>query len=331
MAEERQATLLPEENEPSDEQQETQSFTDLGEEAEPQALTMEESLETDATTALSALAAVLAQFKRLGAPLTTIGAVRPAAADAAEQIETALRRLPSGEAIGATVDSLRVELRAALERQQRVYTEEFRRHEAAFIHAVQETESPVREQNDGWRIGAVELEFRRGAARARALYNHEEIVRWGRVTEVSDLEQIEKKARAVLERATLPDDLLVAVVWDAYTRTRAARMTARRPSADVVPVLEFYRELRIALARYDLDKRPAANLAHADMPKWSFLYNLDRYRALGAAVPADRRLGFQTGSQAESARSRCVTLNGLDATQDYKEFCHLLPPRVTVP
>ncbi|MHB8644265.1 MAG: hypothetical protein ACYDAR_00590 [Thermomicrobiales bacterium] len=326
MTEEWQAMLLPEGSEPLDEQH-TQSLNDTGEATEPQALTTEETLETDTTSAQAALASVLTQFKRLGAPLTDIGMVRPAAADAAERIEAALRRVPSADALGATVDRLRVELREALERQQRIYTEEFRRHEAAFIHAVQEAGSPLREQNDGWRIGAVELEFRRGAARARALFNHEEIVRWGRVTDVSDLEQLEKKARTVLERAALPDELLIAVVWDAYTRSRTARITARRPSADVVPVLDFYRELRIALARYDLDKRPAAKLAHSDMPKWSFLYNLDRYRALGATVPADQRLGFQTGSQAESTRGRCVTLNGLDATQDYKEFCHLLPPR----
>lgn len=333
MTEEWQATLLPEDREPSDAQEDPRSSDDAVGMMEPRAIieTEEEMLDEGTAADQPALAIVLAQFKRLSAPLTEIGAVRPAAADAAERIERALRRLPPGTVIGAAIDELRGQLESAVMEQRRVYTEAFGRHEAAFIRAVQGTDIAIREQNDGWRIGAVELEFRRGAARARALYNHEEIVRWSTVADVSDLEQIEKKARTVLERATLPDDLLVAVIWDAYARVRAARITARRPSPDVVPVLDFYRELRIALVRYDLDKRPAAKLAHTDMPKWSFLYNLDRYRALGTAVPVDRRLGFQTGSQAESARRNCVTLNGLDATQEYKQFCHLLPPPVTAP
>ncbi len=328
-----QVTLLPD-DEPSGTEETAQSPDGVAGAAEPGTIAEAEMLETDAAASQSALAAVLQQFKRLDKPLAEISAVKPASADAAEQIQRALRRLPQGATLGAAIDELRIQLEDALAEQQRAYTEAFGRHEAAFIRAARDAGVTLREQNAGWRVGPIEMAFQRGAARARALYNHEEIVRWTAVADVSDLDKIRQRGTLLLDRAraSLPDDLLVSVMWDAYVAARSARTAARTPSPEVIPVLTFYRELRVALVRHDLEgKRLEAKLAHAEMPKWAFLYHLDRYRDLGAAVPVEQRLGFQTGSQAESTRGRCVTLNGLDASQEYKEFCHVLPPRGIAP
>lgn len=334
MTERRQATLLPEGNEPTSTPRDRR-LADGGVEApEPGVLTGAEMRDTGAAAESPALAALLAQFKRLAAPLTEIAAIKPSTTDAAERIEQALGRLPPGATIGSVLDELRGKIEGALMEQRRAHSEGFRRHEAAFIRAARDAGTVLREQNEGWRVGPIEFAFRRGAAQACALYNHEEIVRWTVVRDVSDLEKIQQQGRAMLDRAhvSLPDDLLIAVIWDAYAHARVARAAARIPSPDTVPVLDFYRELRIALVRHDLEgKRPEAKLAHAEMPKWAFLHTLDRYRDLGAAVPPERRLGFQTGSQAESMRGRCVTLNGLDAAQQYKEFCYVLPPRAAAP
>jgi hypothetical protein len=329
MAEGWQVTLLPD-DESLGTDEDPQSSDDAEKGTELLTGTAPETSEMDVVTAQSPLAAALAQFKRLTAPLTETGAVRPAAADAPERIERALGRLPPGETFGAALDELRSQLESAVAEQRRAHAEAFGRHEAASIRAAREAGIALREQNAGWRIGPIELAFRRGAARACALYNHVEIVRWTAVADVSDLDKIMQKGATLLDRAraSLPEDLLVSVMWDAYVAARTARAALRTSSRDVIPILDFYRDLRIALVRHDLDgKRPETKLAHAEMPKWAFLYHLDRYRDLGAAVPAERRLGFQTGSQSESARNRCVTLNGLDAAQEYKEFCHVLPPR----
>ncbi len=324
-----QVTLLPD-DEPLDTQPDPRLSDDVGGGAEPPAMTEAEMLDMDDTAGQPALAVVLSQLRRLYAPLTRIGTVRPTAADAADRIEQALGRLPPGAAIGAAIDELRGQLEDALAEQRRVNIEAFGLHEAAFIRAAREADTALREQNSGWRVGPIELAFRRGAAQACAMYNHEQIVRWTAVADVSDLDKIVQRGQTLLDRAraSLPDDLLIAVTWDAYAAARAARAAARTHSPDTVPVLDFYRDLRFALVRHDLaGKRPETKLAHAEMPKWAFLYNLDRYRALSAETPTERRLGFQTGSQAESTRGRCVTLNGLDAAQEYKEFCHVLPPR----
>ena len=131
----------------------------------------------------------------------------------------------------------------------------------------------------------------------------------------------------MLERVTAayPDDLLARVFWDAYEQERARRRPGRGARPEAVPLLDFYRGLRVALVRHELEEQqPDKKLRYAELPRWTFLYNLDRYRALGAAVPEARRLGYQTGSQQES-RTIGVVVNGLDAQQDYKTMCYIVP------
>lgn len=81
----------------------------------------------------------------------------------------------------------------------------------------------------------------------------------------------------------------------------------------------------MALVRHELEGQPPdRKLRWGELPRWAFLYNLDRYRALGAAVPEARRLGLQTGSQQES-RGFGMVVNGLDAQQDYKTMSFVVP------
>jgi len=85
--------------------------------------------------------------------------------------------------------------------------------------------------------------------------------------------------------------------------------------------------VRVALVRRELAReQPDKKLRWGELPRWAFLYNLDRYRALGAAAPDAGRLGLQTGSQQES-RTIGVVVNGLDAHQDYKTMCFIVPVR----
>lgn len=274
------------------------------------------------------LKAVLLEFRKLGQQIFNLGSIKPAAADAVEQIEKAISRLPPGETIGRAIDELRPLLDHALAQTRQERVRGFRHVESLFIQQVRDRGEYLREQNDGWRIGPLEFEFRRSAAYARVLYNREELVKWTAVAEAADLERIEARGQTLLEKSALPDDLLINVLWDAYMRARADHAAQRRQSPEIVPILEFYAEVRIALVRHDVrTKRPEAKIVHAEMPKWAFAYNLDRYRSIGGRVPEEQRLGFMTGSQSESARKQCVTLNGLDASQDYKQMCHVLVSR----
>ena len=92
-----------------------------------------------------------------------------------------------------------------------------------------------------------------------------------------------------------------------------------------MPLPDFYRGVRVALVRSELaDQAPEKRLRWAELPRWAFLYNLDRYRAHVTEVSEGQRLGLQTGSQQES-RQFGMVVNGLDAAQDYRTMCFIVP------
>jgi hypothetical protein len=91
----------------------------------------------------------------------------------------------------------------------------------------------------------------------------------------------------------------------------------------LVPLVDFYRQLRLTLVRRDLGQRPDKKLSYVEFPQWAFLYNLDRYRSLSSNIPRETRLVVQTGSQQETQRFGMIT-DGLDARQDYKVVCYVL-------
>jgi len=88
-------------------------------------------------------------------------------------------------------------------------------------------------------------------------------------------------------------------------------------------MLDFYKEVRIALIRNCLVKKPTSKIdKYLDFPLWAFLYNLDIYRSL--EIPIEQKLGFQTGSQVESSKG--LVINGLNPQDDYKVMCYVIPP-----
>ena len=267
------------------------------------------------------------EFRKLVAPLAAVTKVKPADPKALERLDAALRRLPPGETLGRAVDELRERAAQALHQARRERIAAFGPIEADFVRAAREGQKQLRERTNGWRIDMLELQLQREQARARFLYNREVLVAWSPVSTPDDLARLEERARLMLQKtvAAYPDELLVQVFWQAYEHERARRRGTGRARPEAVPILDFYRGLRVTLVRHELEEQqPDKKLRYAELPRWAFLYNLDRYRALGSAVPEARRLGLQTGSQQES-RSIGVVVNGLDAQQDYKTMCFIVP------
>ena len=286
-----------------------------------------ESRDTDESAEPQPLPQLQAEFRRLVAPLAAFTKVRPGDPRALERLDAALKRLPPGEALAGALEELRERTARYVEQARRERIAAFRPIEAEYVRAAREQGKQLRERASGWRIDLLELQLQREQARARFLYNREVLVPWSPINNAEDLAQLEGRARAMLERATAayPDDLLARVFWDAYEQERARRRPGRGARPEAVPLLDFYRGLRVALVRHELEEQqPDKKLRYAELPRWTFLYNLDRYRALGAAVPEARRLGYQTGSQQES-RTIGVVVNGLDAQQDYKTMCYIMP------
>jgi hypothetical protein len=271
------------------------------------------------------VADVVARFSNLVKPILTVTKVKPSSANALESLESALAQMPSGNTFCQALDDLREQLRCAIDDEGRQIAGAFGPIEAAFVRAAQEQGKPWREQNDGWRIGPLEFQFRRQRASARVLYNHEVVEDWTRIGAVHDLETLEQKALRALESSAIPESALVTVFWDAYDQERLKRQREGKQRFERVPIIDFYRGIRAALIRFELEgQKPEKRLKYTDMPRWMFLYNLDRYRALGNTVPESKRLVLETGSQQEVARNLGVSVNGLDAQQDYKTMCHVV-------
>ena len=274
------------------------------------------------------LRTALAQFRKQMGPLLALAETKPTSAEALEQIEKALRNLPPGEIFGRAVDETRDLLETLVADLRREHTRAFGRIEAEYIRGVRQGPKILRETGDGWRIGPLCLQMRRDQARAQVLYNHETLIPWTTITAADDLAKLEQRGHEMLQARALPEELLNTLFWDAYEHARSRREQTRITHPELVPILDFYAEVRIALIRQELQgQKPDRKLTRTELPRWAFTYNLDRYRNLSAAKPEERRLGFQSGSQQEVQRRQGLTMNGLDATQDYRTICYIIAAR----
>jgi hypothetical protein len=265
---------------------------------------------------------IVAEFRKVVAPLRAIAELKPRQPDILDKLDQALARLASGESVGKTVEALRAKGREVIARGRRQRVEEFKRIEAEFIRRSRDENHVVRESAEGWRLGPLELQVRREQAQCRTLYNREVLLDWSRVATLDDIQQISAKSLELLKKWLLPESTLADSFWEAYEECRARRRAAEKGNPDVVPLLDFYRELRLALARHDLAQRPDKKFSYPEFPKWAFLHNLDVYMSRSSSLPADRRLTLQTGSQQETRRIGMV-VNGLDARQEYKAVCFI--------
>ena len=231
----------------------------------------------------------------------------------AETLEANLRTIPDD--IGDQIIAARDAALDQLARQRAARSEAFGRWLTEFIQGCRRDGIAVREA-EGWRIDRVEFELRREMAQARVRYNGETILAWTGVSSPDDLRDLLKEADAKLDARALAPDVLSEALWSAYRRCVVADGATRSR----IPIRDLHRELRVELFRRDLRGRPDRVVKVVDMPTWAFYFNLDRYRELGAGVPANQRLLFETGSQEETKRLG-VRLNGLRADEEYRSFC----------
>jgi hypothetical protein len=266
-----------------------------------------------------------AEFRRLAGPLGAFAKIRPTDPKSLERLDAALKRLPSGESLGEAVEGLRERTAQYLHVARRERIAAFHPIEADWVRGARESGKGLRERSSGWRVEMLELQLQREQARARFFFNREALTPWSPIGSPDDLAALEERARKLLDGIAFPDAMLTEVFWDAYEQERAARQRVGKGRAETIPLPDFYRGVRVALVRHELaGQGPEKKLRWAELPRWAFLYNLDRYRALGPAVPEGRRLGLQTGSQQES-RQFGMVVNGLDAAQDYRTMCFVVP------
>ncbi len=264
---------------------------------------------------------VVTDFKELANTFRRLTVIKPGP-EALDEMEKALARLPSGDSLAKIVEDLRSKAAQVIKRSRHERIDSFKRFEAEFIRLARSSGENAREVAEGWRVGPLELQVRQEKAQCRTLYNREVLINWSCVTSTEDIQRITDKSLALLKKALLPETTMADSFWEAYEECRSRRGATGKGNPDVVPLIDFYRELRLTLARRDLAQRADKKFSYADFPRWAFLYNLDVYFSRSASLPPEKRLTLQTGSQQETRRIGFV-VNGLDALQDYKVVCFI--------
>lgn len=253
--------------------------------------------------------------------LSAFSELKPADPTALDIVEKGLKSLPASTAIAAAVDELRFRARELLTAGRAARAESIGRVESEYIRNSREAGEAVREAgNSAWRINSLELQIDRERVQARALYNKEVVVSWARINHVSDLQALRDAAVTKLAGARLADELLNDLFWDAYEHLR--RLSPRSDTtAPRVALRDFYREVRVSLARHELIASPDRKI-RSEFPKWAFLHNVDWYRKNQSAT-SERRLSFETGSQHDHQKGLAMVVNGLDAMDEYKSYCYV--------
>lgn len=284
-------------------------------------------LKTDEINEKTCLRSLQNDFSKIINMFNAILRVTPGRVDSLDKIDAALKKLPEGDTLGKLIDELREKINNFINEARRERALSFKRFEADFVRTARE-QKYIREMDQGWRVGALEIQVKRERSQIRLLYNEEVIIRWQPVGNRQDIDKAEERAMAMLNGAKLPANMLVEVFWNAYEQAEESRKKAGKAYGQLVPILDFYQEVRLALIRYQLKgKKPDKKLSYAEFPRWAFLYNLDHYRLLVSNVPEEKRLGFQTGSQGDVSSGMGVVINGLDAREDYKVVCYVIPAR----
>lgn len=267
---------------------------------------------------------LLKEWKNLLKPLEELGRVRVDRPDGLGILDDTLRRAPASGEILQQLDEIRTRISEAVSKALKQQAADFRKAEVAFVKRLREAKTPYRELDEAWRIGPWELEVRRERGQARLLYNREQILGWSRVSSADELAGILQKGDQILEAASIPTPLLIEALWSAYQSNAGIRSSSDSSKSARVPIIDFYRAVRVSLVRSEVSSGPPdRKLRYADLPRWRFLYNVDRYRKLPASDKQGRALAFETGSMKETATGKGLVLNGLDPLEDYKVFCYV--------
>lgn len=234
--------------------------------------------------------------------------------------EKLVRALPNGEIIGKSLDEWKTLATSAIEKNKNARKDEFGKYITEFIRAQREAKTSVREFHNAWRVGPVEMQLRAEQSCAQFTYNNEILVKWFPVSSGESLSKQYTEVKKQLEDAILPIERLAEIFWAAHEYLTWKRAQKNEINPHVVPALDFYKEVRVALLRAAIDSKQPVK----ELPLWAFLYNLDRYLGSTGQIPQNRRIGTQAGSQHEVSSKKGIVINGLDALQDYKTICHII-------
>lgn len=263
------------------------------------------------------------EAKSLSKWFESIAKIKPSDPQALAQLQKSLQTLPDNADFVQLYRAFKTRTNAFIDTAQSHRAKNIKRLVSAYIRDRQQAGKATREFIKGWRIGPLELQINFDQAMVSFWYNQENLTKWQSVGSMEEIQKAEEAALTLLEKVTLPPEVLTRVFWEAYLQAR--QRNSRSLDASLVSINDFYREVRIALVRSRFEtKKPNTKLDRfIEFPKYALLYNLDRYRSMTSQIPAELKLAWQTGSMGEVNKGNGVVVNGLEAANEYKFICYV--------
>jgi len=237
------------------------------------------------------------------------------------KLGTLIKKLPTG----SEFDNLISEIQASLDSSLTDEILQYRRGLSEFVNSAKASGIGVREGNQSWRVGSVELCLDDKQGRIQCLYNKETILPWTIARKKTDLDKILESAGKFLLDSELENR--ETIFQASLERQISYRIYSKEANPQRVPIRDFYREVNAELVRMKFPARGTRKLnIPNDFPLWAFLYNMDRQFS-SPKEDGSQPFYLDTGSQAETSKGMAVCLNGLDASRDYKQYCFIKPTR----
>ncbi len=252
----------------------------------------------------------------------TIEGIKTNDPNALEKLEKFLKEIPSPDILSQAINENINIVRKAVDEIKSNRLQSFKKIETEYIRSLQAEQKPYREKSGGWRVGHFEIKTSPELSKVKFLYNNEILINWTYINSKEDFISLEKQAMDMLNRELIPKEELIEVFWDAYQQGVNKNNNS---NSNLVPIKDFYKEVRISLIRRYLDtKSPTSKIdKYIDFPLWAFLYNLDTYRAFGKNIPENKKIILQTGSMQETSQGKGLIVNGLNTNEDYKIMCYV--------
>lgn len=257
--------------------------------------------------------------------ISAIRFIKPKDPKFLEKLESYQKTLPRGDEVGPILDEVSKKLKSYIESSNKNRLTFFRPLINQYIESLQGKNISYRiVDNTLFRVGCLEIETQPEKGNIRILFNKNTIFPWTPVREMNDIESSVQASHAKLKEVEVSLDEFSRMLFYAYQKVRAKQEKERKPNPGFVMLKSLHSEILVELFKLQLKGKKSLNVKMKDIffPDWAFLYNLDLYRAKLSQIPEEKRLLFETGSQAETEKYG-VVLNGLSAQSEYKKFCYI--------
>ena len=242
-----------------------------------------------------------------------------------DKLDVYQKSLPKGSDIGSLIDDISLKLKEYIEEKNKVRLISFRPLINTFLESLQSKNKDYRIiENTAFRVDCFEMEIQPANGSIRLLFDKNVIMSWKPVQTINDIELCFQESIKKLNDAEISIDTFSSMMYQGYQRIRIKQEKERKPNSQFVLLKALHEEIIIELFRSQVKGKKNLNVKFKEIffPEWAFQYNLERYRAQLMKIPEEKRLLFETGSQADTERFG-VVLNGLSPQSDYKKFCYV--------